>query len=160
MWFWDAGDLKSTIMPRLMELRSLVRSKLSDPSVLVRRGAFRAAGIWLEDCEDGGWKEALALFRWFLRVAGYIVFFINYQFQRRWVIVPTSDCCLDWQLWNRCLLKGKEVVFFNFELLFWKSFVAWLTMLMDANGGVVQTSRCRPSERVKQTDCKLHQLVR
>eukprot|EP00434_Breviolum_minutum_P013504 symbB.v1.2.011906.t1/scaffold811.1/size160404/5 len=47
------GDLKSTIMPRLMELRSLVRGKLSDPSVLVRRGAFRAAGVWLEECEDG-----------------------------------------------------------------------------------------------------------
>lgn len=52
-------------MPRLMELRSLVRGKLSDPSVLVRRGAFRAAGVWLEECEDGGWMEALALFRWF-----------------------------------------------------------------------------------------------
>ena len=65
-------------MPRLMELRALVRGKLSDPSVLVRRGAFRAAGVWLEECEDSGWMEALALFRWFLRVAG-LFFFRNYM---------------------------------------------------------------------------------
>ena len=52
MIFGWKGDLKTTIMPRLMELRTMVRSKFSDPSVLVRRGAFRAAGVWLEECEE------------------------------------------------------------------------------------------------------------
>lgn len=40
------------VLPRLTELRLVVRSKLSDPSVLVRRAAFRAAGAWLEECQD------------------------------------------------------------------------------------------------------------
>lgn len=44
--------MKAVILPRLTELRMVVRSKLSDPSVLVRRAAFRAAGVWLQECED------------------------------------------------------------------------------------------------------------
>ena len=130
-------------------------------------GSFGPGSPWGVSCSRGlagrmrGRRmdgSSCVFFRSFLRVAG-LFFSESINFREGQLQFLLYSLCFGMTALEQMPSQRKERFFFNFEPLFSKSSVTRLIMLMDANGGVIQTSRCRASERVKQTDCKLHQLV-